>query len=73
TDNYIDANQALNLKIYVDHKEVFSTVVKSGDLLQEVSIDLTQASKIGFEISGASDAKGTHRYDLGIFDGEFIK
>ena len=73
TNNYLDKVLVRNLKIYVDDKEVYSITVNTGGLLQEVSIDLSHASKIGFEISGASDTKGTHQYDLGIFNGEFIK
>ena len=59
------------VKISVDDKEVYKTDISSGDMLKNVSIDLTGKQKIRFYFQ----LNKVHIYgaQIGFFNGQFIK
>lgn len=73
TSKYLSARGSVALNIYLDGKHVSKTVVPAGSMPQNLSIDLNGANKIGFEIIAEKEAGGNRNFEIGVFNGEFIK
>jgi len=71
TKDYQDNLEDGLVKISVDDKDVYKTNISSGDMLKDVSIDLTGKQKIRFYFQ----LNKVHIYgaQIGFFNGEFIK
>lgn len=71
TKDYQDNLEDGLVKISVDDKDVYTTNIASGDMLKNVSVDLTGKQKIRFFFL----LNKVHIYgaQIGFFNGEFIK
>lgn len=76
TNQYLTTQGSLDFKIYLDDKEVYNINIKNGDMPKDINIDISGANKIGFELS-AHDTSNRYPqqcyFNVGVFDGEFIK
>ena len=76
TNQYLSVDGSVKFKIYLDEKEVYSITIQNGDMPKDINLDLSGANKIGFEITThetSSRAPIYTHFNIGVFNGEFIK
>lgn len=66
-----DAKYSGIVKISIDGKEVYNTLIHSSDMPKDVSIDLTGANKITFEFNNNHDSYNEQKIIFG--NGQFTK